>query len=50
VGGGIWEAARKGQFLHRVVDYLNFRVIATKPVHPVGLCDLADGAEQGPPR
>jgi len=48
VGGGIWQEPRSGQFLHRVVDYLSFRVIATTPLTPVGVCDLSDGATQLP--
>jgi len=48
VGGGIWQEHNRGQFLHRVVDYLSFQVITTTPLTPVGLCDLSDGAQTLP--
>jgi len=43
VGGGVWPADRPGQFLHRVVDYTAFRVLASPESTPAGLCDLSAG-------
>ena len=41
VGGGVWPADHPGQFLHRVVDYTAFRVLASLESTPTGLCDLS---------
>ena len=43
VGGGVWPAEQPGQFLHRVVDYTAFRVLASPESTPAGLCDLSAG-------
>jgi lipopolysaccharide transport system ATP-binding protein len=43
VGGGVWPAEHPGQFLHRVVDYTAFRVLASPESTPAGLCDLSAG-------
>ena len=43
VGGGVWPADHPGQFLHRVVDYTAFRVLASPESTPAGLCDLSAG-------
>jgi lipopolysaccharide transport system ATP-binding protein len=43
VGGGVWPAEHPGQFLHRVVDYTVFRVLASPESTPAGLCDLSAG-------
>jgi lipopolysaccharide transport system ATP-binding protein len=41
VGGGVWPADHPGQFLHRVVDYTAFRILARPESTPAGLCDLS---------
>lgn len=41
VGGGVWPADHPGQFVHRVVDYTAFRVLASPESTPTGLCDLS---------
>ena len=41
VGGGVWPADHPGQFLHRVVDYTAFRILASPESTPAGLCDLS---------
>jgi len=43
VGGGVWPEEHPGQFLHRVVDYTAFRVLASPESTPAGLCDLSAG-------
>jgi lipopolysaccharide transport system ATP-binding protein len=43
VGGGVWPADHPGQFLHRVVDYTAFRILASPESTPAGLCDLSAG-------
>jgi len=43
VGGGIWQAASPGQFIHRVVDYCAFRILESPVSQPIGLCDLSAG-------
>ena len=41
IGGGVWPANDPGQFLHRVVDYTAFRILASPESTPAGLCDLS---------
>jgi lipopolysaccharide transport system ATP-binding protein len=41
VGGGVWPADHPGHFLHRVVDYTAFRILASPESTPAGLCDLS---------
>jgi lipopolysaccharide transport system ATP-binding protein len=43
VGGGVWPAEHANQFLHRVVDYAAFRILASPESTPAGLCDLSAG-------
>ena len=41
VGGGISPNDQSGSFLHRVIDYVAFRVLESPESLPVGLCDLS---------
>ena len=43
VGGGVRSDAHPDGFLHRVVDYVAFRVLASPESAPAGLCDLSAG-------
>jgi lipopolysaccharide transport system ATP-binding protein len=42
IGGGVWSEQEQG-FLHRVVDFRALRIMATRPVSGIGLCDLSAG-------
>lgn len=43
VGGGVRSENHPDGFLHRVVDYVAFRVLASPESAPAGLCDLSAG-------
>ena len=40
VGGGIWGCEYSQTYIHRVVDWLAFRIVASDGVPRVGTCDL----------
>ena len=43
VGGGVVPADQPGTFLHRVIDFVAFRILDNTENEPVGLCDLSAG-------
>jgi len=43
VGGGISPNDQPGVFLHRVIDFIAFRVLDSPECTPVGQCDLSAG-------
>ena len=44
VGGGMWRQRSPGEYIHRVLDHIAFRVNATGKENTLGLCNLTTKA------